>query len=86
MNTIIVNVNSMKKFTCKEMGGPCEEVHEGPTAIDIAKQNFAHVMATTDKAHEPMREQMTKPGKGPSKEEWRGSTENGTRKRTKPDY
>jgi len=60
----------MKKFTCKEMGGPCEEVHEGPTAIDIAKQNFAHVMATTDKAHEPMREQMTKPGKGPSKEEW----------------
>jgi len=68
------------------MGGPCEEVHEGATAIDIAKQNFAHVMATTDKAHEPMREQMTKPGKGPSKEEWRGSTENGTRKRTKPDY
>jgi len=70
MNTTIVNVNSMKKFTCKEMGGPCEEVHEGATAIDIAKQNFAHVMATTDKAHEPMREQMTKPGKGPSKEEW----------------
>ena len=38
--------------------------------MDIAKQNFAHVMATTDKAHEPMRERMTKPGKGPSKEEW----------------
>ena len=70
MNTTIVNVNDIKKITCKEMGGPCEEVHEGATAIDIAKQNFAHVMASTDKAHEPMREQMTKPSKGPSKEEW----------------
>ena len=60
----------MKKFTCKEMGGPCEEVHQGATAMEIANQNFAHVMATTDKAHKQMREQMTKPGKGPSKEEW----------------
>jgi len=70
MNIIIVNVNAMKKFTCKEMGGPCEEVHEGATAMEIAQQNFAHVIATTDKAHEQMRAQMTKPGKGPTKEEW----------------
>ena len=60
----------MKKFTCKEMGGPCEEVHQGTTAMEIAKQNFAHIMATTDNAHKRMKEQMTKPGKGPSKEEW----------------
>jgi hypothetical protein len=37
MNTIIVNLNDMKKFTCKEMGGPCEEVREGATAMEIAK-------------------------------------------------
>jgi len=30
----------MKKFTCKEMGGPCEEVHEGATAMEIAKTQF----------------------------------------------
>ena len=35
-----------------------------------AKQNFAHVIATTDNAHKQMRDQMTKPGKRPSKEEW----------------
>ena len=38
--------------------------------MEIAKQNFVHIMATTDNAHKQMREQMTKPGKGPSKEEW----------------
>ena len=54
----------MKKFTCKEMGGPCEEVHEGATAMEIAKQNFAHVTATTDKAHKQMREQNDKTRQG----------------------
>src|SRR6266852_2853792 len=54
----------MKKFTCKEMGGPCEEVHRGATAMEIAKQNFAHIMATTDNAHKQMREQMTKTRQG----------------------
>jgi len=28
----------MKKFTCREMGGPCDEVLAGETAMDIAKK------------------------------------------------
>lgn len=59
----------MKKFTCKEImngEGGCNEVFEGETAMDIAMKNHAHVVATTDKAHKPMRDMMKK---GPSKEE-----------------
>jgi hypothetical protein len=60
----------MKKFTCKEMGGPCEEVYEEETAIEIAKKSHAHVMATTDEAHKQMREQMTKPSEEEQKTWW----------------
>ncbi len=49
---------------------PAKKFMKEPTAMEIAKQNFVHIMATTDNAHKQMREQMTKPGKGPSEEEW----------------
>ena len=60
----------MKKFTCKEMSGPCEEVHEGGTAMEIAIKSHAHVMANTDEAHKQMREQMTKPSEEDQKKWW----------------
>lgn len=64
----------MKKFTCKEMRGPCDEVFEGETAMEIAKKSHAHVMATTEEAHkqmrEQMREQMTKPSEEEQKKWW----------------
>lgn len=52
----------MKKFTCREImngGGGCDEVFEGETAMDIAKQCSKHSMNSTDEAHKPMRDMMT---------------------------
>ena len=40
--------------------GGCDEVFEGETAMDIAKASSMHFMGTTDKAHKPMRDMMTK--------------------------
>ena len=60
----------MKNFTCKEMGGPCEEVFAGETAMEIAKTSHTHVMATTDEAHRKTREQMTKPSQEDRKKWW----------------
>ncbi len=59
----------MKKFTCKEImngEGGCDQFFKGETAMDIAKQSSKHFMSSTDEAHKPMRDMMTK---CPSKEE-----------------
>ncbi len=50
----------MKKFTCKEMSGPCDEVFEGATAQEVADMGGQHIMSSTDEAHKAMREQMAK--------------------------
>jgi hypothetical protein len=60
----------MKAFTCKEMGGPCDKVYLGETAMEIARQSHAHVMATTDEAHGQMRAQMTKPTEEDQRKWW----------------
>lgn len=64
----------MKKFTCREMSGEmnvgCDFVLEGEKAMDIAMKSHAHVSATTDEAHKPMREQMTKPNEEGKKKWW----------------
>ena len=60
----------MKKFTCREIGGPCDEVFEGETAMDIARQNGAHWMGTTDEAHKPMRDMMTKNPSEENRKKW----------------
>ena len=48
----------MKKFTCREMGGPCDEVFEGVTAEEVGNKGGQHFMGSTDDAHKAMREQM----------------------------
>ena len=60
----------MKKFTCREMGGPCDEVMEGETAMEVAQKGHTHIMSTTDEAHAPVREQMTTPSEGAQKKWW----------------
>jgi hypothetical protein len=50
----------MKKFTCREMGGPCDTEFEGETMHDVAGMGGKHIMSTTDEAHKPLREQMAK--------------------------
>jgi len=48
----------MKKFTCKEMGGPCDAEFSGDTAQAVADQGGKHIMDSTDDAHKPMKDQM----------------------------
>lgn len=63
----------MKKFTCKEImngEGGCDEVFEGETAMDIAKKSSIHFMGTTDKAHKPMRDMMTKSHSKEEEKKW----------------
>jgi hypothetical protein len=48
----------MKKFTCKEMGGVCDEVFEGETAEEVSKKGGDHVMSSTDEVHAPLKEKM----------------------------
>jgi len=54
-----VNQN-MKKFTCKELGGVCDEVFEGETHTEVGEKGGAHIMSSTDEAHKSMREHMAK--------------------------
>lgn len=53
----------MKKFTCREMGGPCDEAFEGVTMYDVAGLGGKHIMSSTDEAHKPMRNMMANSSK-----------------------
>jgi len=48
----------MKKFTCKELGGVCDESFEGETFREVGEKGGVHIMSSTDEEHAPMREQM----------------------------
>ena len=48
----------MKTFTCREMGGPCDEQFSGETMQEVADKGGAHIMGSTDEAHKAMRDQM----------------------------
>ena len=48
----------MKKFTCKELGGVCDEAFEGETAKEVGEKGGAHIMSSTDDAHDAMRKEM----------------------------
>ena len=50
----------MKRFTCKDLGGACDEIFLGATADEIVQKGSQHIMASTDEAHEPVRERMAK--------------------------
>ena len=44
----------MKKFTCREMGGPCDEVFEGETAEEVSQKGMAHVQGAQDDEHKKL--------------------------------
>ena len=51
----------MKTMTCRDLGGPCELVHEGDTADVIIKKQDKHLKEAVkagDEAHIPAREDM----------------------------
>ncbi len=63
----------MKRFTCKEImngEGGCDEAFEGETPMDIAKKSSQHFMSTTDEAHKPMRNMMTKSHSKEDEKKW----------------
>lgn len=59
----------MKTFTCREMGGPCDEEFEGETMHDVAGMGGKHIMSSTDEAHAPMRDIMAN-SKKEDQEKW----------------
>ena len=51
----------MKTMTCKQLGGPCDQRHQGQSADDVIKAQDAHLkemVARGDTAHEPARNEM----------------------------
>lgn len=48
----------MKTFTCRELGGPCDEQLSGETHQEVGEKGGAHIMGSTDEAHAPLREQL----------------------------
>ena len=60
----------MKKFTCKEMGGVCDEVFEGKTYKEVGEKGGAHIMSSTDEAHKPLRERMVKSSEDDKNKWW----------------
>lgn len=61
----------MKKFTCKEMGGPCDVAIEGNTMEEVVQKGGDHLMATadSDSEHQKIAEQM-KNGTEEGKAQW----------------
>jgi hypothetical protein len=52
---------SMKTMTCRQLGGPCDAVHQGNTADEIIKAQDRHlkeVVANGDVTHETAFKEM----------------------------
>lgn len=58
----------VKKVTCRDMGGACDEEFEG-TMEEVVQMGAKHLMSTTDEDHRPMRDQMSN-GKEEDKPKW----------------
>ena len=53
-----------------KMGEGCDQVFEGETAMDIAKECGMHFMSSSDNAHKEGREMMTAGPNEEAKKEW----------------
>jgi predicted small metal-binding protein len=62
----------MKKFTCREMGGPCDVVIEGETMEEVAQKGGQHVTDTKDDAHTKLAGDMEGEGSEEKKQKWMG--------------
>lgn len=51
----------MKTMTCRQLGGPCEQAHQGETADDVIvaqDQHLKDAVAGGDEAHQEAHEAM----------------------------
>ncbi len=60
----------MKKFTCREMGGSCDESFEGETAKEVGDKGGQHIMSSTDESHKDVREKMAQSSEEDVKKWW----------------
>ena len=60
----------MKKFTCSEMGGVCEESFEGETPEEVGNKGGEHIMSSSDEVHAPMRDKMNQSSEDDKKQWW----------------
>ena len=52
----------MKKMTCREMGGVCDEAIEADTAEEMTQKGHDHVAQATDPDHIKLKEDMDASG------------------------
>jgi hypothetical protein len=58
----------MKTMTCRQLGGPCDQPHQGNTANDVIKAQDKHLRQMVeqgDAAHEPALAEMKGRWKNP---------------------
>lgn len=48
----------MKQVTCKQLGGPCDEVLEGETPKEIFGRVFMHIKESGDPQHQEIFREM----------------------------
>ena len=48
----------MKRMTCSEIGGVCEEKITGVTFDEVAKKGYDHIAQMTDEEHKKMKEMI----------------------------
>lgn len=48
----------MTQITCKQLGGPCDEVLEGNTPKEIFTRVFMHIKESGDKKHQDLFKEM----------------------------
>jgi len=61
----------MARFTCKELGGVCDEIFEGETHREVGEKGGAHIMSSIDEAHKPVRERMARSSEEDSNKWWK---------------
>ena len=53
----------MKRMTCKELDGVCDEIITGNTSDEMMKNSQKHAMSANDEAHQnKMKEMASMPG------------------------
>lgn len=60
----------MKTMTCRQLGGPCDQAHQGESADDVIKAQDRHLrdmVAGGDATHEPALKEMKGRWKNPMK-------------------
>jgi predicted small metal-binding protein len=59
----------MKKFTCRDIGGVCDEEITGSTAEEVARKSYQHIKAAGDEEHRELKRTIDDMSEG-EKDKW----------------